>query len=128
MSFYQDKDRSKFHICNKLISRGAVASSSDRYRVHGIGSIPSTAVNCGKYDMLDVVGVSVNGSRRNRVSVDEIELGKALTARASIVKDNKYHTNRNFNTGERELRNILKDSGYVCKSDNDVRSIWEYDM
>ncbi|MEA2112851.1 MAG: hypothetical protein U9P50_02675, partial [Patescibacteria group bacterium] len=69
--FYGQKDIKKFEDCSKLISMGAVGSSSHNYSKH-------PKANLSQYDKCDVVGISINGNRKNRVSiesfVDELNL------------------------------------------------------
>lgn len=110
---YSMKDIFKFNVCNKLISRGVPGSSSWEYSISGIGNILPDQVNCGEYYPTDVVGVSVNGDRQHRVLFDESEVIEVIKARAIIVKDNAYHTNRSFNIGERDLESFLIKNNYV---------------
>ena len=124
MSYYTDKDKKKFAVCDKLISRGAVGSSSWRYSQEGIGHIKPEMVYCGHYTRNDVVGISVNGARKDRVSFDPSEVKKALEADSIVVIDNDYHANRHFNIGERELRQFLLDNDYVKVVNDQWRSVW----
>ena len=68
--------------------------------------------NTGSYNKDDIVGISVNGQRRNRIGVDPIELALAIEAGATLITDNKYHRNRPYNIGEREVAKILVDNNY----------------
>jgi len=129
MNNYQEKDQVKFSICNKLISRGIPGSSSAKYAKEGIGSIPPMEVNKGIYKSTDMVGISVNGARSNAVAFNSVELLKAITAGASIVKDNKYHTMRKFNTDEREVKEFLLAHNYrpvpIGTTQAQFRSVWK---
>lgn len=110
---YATKDKIKFSCCNKLISKGAKGSSSWKYSISGINDIQPDQVNCGEYHITDIVGVSVNGNRRNRVLFNKSEVLRALEARVTIVKDTTFHTNRPFNIGERDLESFLIKNNYV---------------
>jgi len=122
---YLIKDIKKFAICNKLISRGAINSSSYKYSRGEILNIPLENINTAEYCSSDIVGVSVNGARKNRVSFDRDLLLLALKAKASIVTDNKYHRNRSFNVGEREVAKFLLENGYTATEYKD-RAVWQY--
>ena len=117
MGYYQDKDKIKFKFCNKMISRGAIGSSSHKYS-------QANNANTGEYTSTDIVGISVNGNRKNRVSFDTQELQLAIDANVIIVTDNLYHTNRSFNSGEREVAKFLSNNNYFRISDNQERSTW----
>jgi len=95
MTTYRNKDISKFAICNKLISRGAPGSSSDLYRrnpsILGIKLINET-----EYSSSDIVGISVNGQRHNRLPVQTNLVVSAARANAKIVTDNAANRNRQF--------------------------------
>ena len=111
MSYYQNKDMVKFAKCNKLISRGAIGSSSHRYSLLDDFWIP----NAGSYSSSDQVGISVNGARRGRLSFDKNEVLLAISAGVSFITDNEYNRNRSFNIGEREIANFLIEHGYTAK-------------
>lgn len=102
---YGKKDEVKFLSCTKLISRGAVGSSSARYGQHPLA-------NTGNYVKEDVVGISVNGNRRNRLPVDQDELALAIKAKCEFITDTLYHRSRSFNVGEREVAITLQEAGY----------------
>ena len=120
---YLNKDREKFSICNKLITRGAIGSSSDKYKDPKVLGL-DLEVNSNTYNNQDVVGVSVNGKRSNRISFSKNLVKLAIESGAMIVKDNDYHTNRSFNIGERELESYLIELGATKISNNELRSIW----
>ena len=105
--YYNDKDKVKFAKCNKLISRGAVGSSSHKYMLGQILDIEKSSINCGEYNEEDIVGVSVNGNRKGRITFDSDEVYKAIDAGSTIITDNEYDRNRPFNIGERELARFL---------------------
>ena len=124
MTFYQKKDKDKFKICNKLISRGAAGTSSRKYSIEGVGKIKPKKVNCKKYKITDVVGVSVNGACYDRETFDHKLLQKAITAQSTIIADTSYHAQRNYNVGERELIKFLKKNDYERVKENKKRSVW----
>ena len=112
------KDNWKARCATKYIGRGTPGSSTDIYeKCYG----PELA-NTGVYCASDVVFVSINGSRSSRVKLDETEVDKAAAAGAVIVADcakmrraDQYPGK--YNSGERELANLLPHRGYVELSD-----------
>jgi hypothetical protein len=121
---YQLKDIEKAKIANKFIGYGVVGSSTDLYSI----ILPQEVVNCGTYTANDIVFVSINGRRGNRVSLEHPalrgQLVAAVTAAACIVCDNKRHRNRSFNIGERELATTLVCADYMEVESNEFYSIW----
>ena len=111
--YYTNKDKEKFANWTKLISRGAIGSSSHKY---GLGQVldifDKENINSGTYDYNDIVGISVNGSRRDRISFDKNEVLRAIKADATIITDNEFNRNRQFNIGERELAEFLIKHNY----------------
>ena len=105
---YWTKDQRKAAMSNKFIGRGAVGSSTAVYAA----GLPREVVNCGEYVPTDVVFVSVNGARRNRVLFDRDEVMLAIQAGAAIVTDSPMDRYRDFNIGERELAEFLGVNGY----------------
>ena len=123
--FYLQKDITKFEHCTKLITRGAVGSSSYKYMDPTKLNLPaSTAVNSSVYTSEDIVGISINGRRHNRIPVDKVLVKLAVESGASIIKDSSYNTYRQFNIGERELEAYLLELGATCIDNNAIRSIW----
>lgn len=105
---YARKDVLKAKGATKFIGRGSAASSTNRYRL-AAGDL----ANCGAYHASDVVFVSAEGARRNRIPVDLEELSKAVNAGAVIVTDKPYDRNRPYNVGEREVSAFLEARGYA---------------
>lgn len=121
---YLTKDINKFAICNKLITRGAPNSSSARYtnpKVLGL----TLDINPTEFEPSDIVGVSVNGNRPNRVSFDHDLVELAVLSGAKIVKDNRANTSRSFNIGERELSSFLITLGATLIEDSSTRAVWQ---
>lgn len=106
-SHLQRKDAYKFKECNVLIAMGVAGSSSAMYAAY------CSPVNPGVYKATDVVGISVNGARRGRVSFDASEVKLAIEAGATLVTDKPVDRDRAFNVGERELASWLRDHDYV---------------
>ena len=121
---YLEKDRRKFSVCNAIITRGAIGSSSDKYRNNNILRL-NLEVNKEEYSREDVVGISVNGMRKNRLSFDRKLVQKAIESGAIIVKDNSFNTNRQFNIGEKELESFLINMGCKKIEENNERSSWK---
>ena len=105
---YWSKDQAKAAIANKFIGRGAAGSSTAVYAA----GLPREVVNCGEYVPTDVVFVSVNGARRNRVLFDRDEVMLAITAGAKIITDSARDRYRDYNIGERELAEFLEENDY----------------
>jgi len=105
---YWAKDQAKASRANKFIGRGAAGSSTAVYAA----GLPREVVNCGEYVPTDVVFVSVNGARRNRVLFDRDEVMLAITAGAAIITDNALDRYRDYNIGERELVEFLEENDY----------------
>ena len=112
------KDQKKFNLLGgitKYIGFGPEKSSSDHYAKTSFASIANT----GSYTADDIVGVSVNGSRPDRVSVLtdrrlSSEVLKALSAGATVITDRRdYRESSGFNVGERELAEFLSGHGYT---------------
>lgn len=113
MNHYNQKDITKFAKCTKLISRGAPGSSSDKYSKGQMLSIPIDSINATEYSPEDIVGISVNGARRGRLTFDKTLVDLAMTAGAMFITDNLYNRNRSFNVGEREVAYYLSIFGYT---------------
>lgn len=106
------KDRIKASKANKMIAYGSVGSSSYKY-----AKANPELVNTGNYSPDDIVFVSVNGMRPHRITINDPkfrrELGLAVKAEVTFITDNLVNRNRNYNIGERELAEYLKESGYL---------------
>ena len=108
-SFYSYKDQHKADVANKYIGIGAPGSSTDSYR-KAYGS----KANCTSYDKSDVVFISINGNRPGAVTVDAIKELVELAAAASVrfVTDNKINRYRSYNSGERDVEELLLSLDY----------------
>ncbi len=62
----------------------------------------------------DVVFISINGRRRNAVSVDAIKDQITLASKAEVrfVTDNKINRYREYNIGERDVEEVLLSLDY----------------
>lgn len=116
---WHHKDQAKADICTKFIGRGSSRSSTAAYAL-AFGEL----ANCGSYSEDDIIFVSVEGNRRNRVPLDASELQLAIDARASFITDNSYHRERTYNIGERELADLLIQAGYYVKSNTQYYALW----
>lgn len=124
-NFFKNKDKEKFRICNRLISDGCVGSSSFMYKNFGLEHIQPKDVNKEFYLHTDIVGISVNGKRPNRLSFNKSLLRKASEANVTFVTDSVYDAERNYNIGEREVAEFLtKELGYVVEISDNIRRIW----
>ena len=122
---YRKKDLKKFSVINKLISRGAVGSSSEEYARKGCGGADAKNTNVNDYVATDVVGISVNGRRKDAIAPDVTLIGYAAYKRVSFVTDCYTAACRSYNTGERKLRLLLGDLDYFPVNDEEQsRTIW----
>jgi len=119
MTKYQLKDMQKFSNCNKLITRGALGSSSHKYRAME----DKWDINTGHYNESDIVGISVNGNRPNRVKFDEAELLLAIEEGVTFVTDTEFDRSRPYNIGEREIAEFLTKYRYKPKQTSNA-TIW----
>ena len=107
---FLSKDKAKWAKANKFIGRGSPGSSTQAY-ADGLG--PKWA-NTGSYTSTDVVFISAEGNRYNRLDFDKAELDKALNAGATIITDSvDTGRRRSHNVGEREVADYLQTKGYV---------------
>ena len=123
-SRYKAKDQAKSDKANKFIGYGAKGSSTAKYR-EAWGERGNTRTYTGS----DVVFVSVNGRRKDRVkfklegrqSLAQQELQLALNAGATIITDNRADRTRGYNIGEREVAEFLTNNNY---SENNGDGVW----
>jgi hypothetical protein len=109
---YNKKDAIKFRKCNKLIAYAQEGSTALYAR-----SNPDR-VNCGNYNKDDIVGISLNGASRPnwretmQLAINELKL--AIDAGATIVADDFYDRNREYNYHtEGHLVTVLAKHGYI---------------
>lgn len=109
-----NKDVAKSSIAGKFIGFGSENSSTDQYRKdwEKVG-----LANTGNYTNQDIVFVSVNGNRKDRVTINDAqfkaELDAAINAKTAFVTDPKdYRESSKYNIGEIELADYLKSKGY----------------
>lgn len=101
------KDLRKAEVATKFIGRGSAASSTHAYALAA-----GDRANCGEYTERDIVMISAEGNRRNRVDPDFEEIRLAMNARALILTDAPEHRDRPYNLGERQVACFLNDHGY----------------
>lgn len=104
---YAQKDLAKARTATKFIGRGSAASSTNKYRL-AAGDL----ANCGAYAFNDVVFVSAEGARGQRLPVDVAELKRAVQAGAVFITDTLADRSRPYNVGEREVAAFLTAQGY----------------
>lgn len=105
---YAQKDVLKAKNATKFIGRGSSASSTNKYRIAA-----DDLANCGTYVKSDVVFVSAEGARNNRIAIDTKELGLAAKAGVVFITDTPADRNRPYNVGEREVEAFLTSHGYA---------------
>ncbi|RLA59363.1 MAG: hypothetical protein DRQ89_14175 [Epsilonproteobacteria bacterium] len=104
---YTAKDQAKLDKANKFIGRGSNRSSTNSYRL-----ACGNNANVENYTNLDVVFISAEGNRAGRVSPDFDLIKKAVLAGSSFITDNKINRNRQYNRGERDVADFLRNSRY----------------
>jgi len=122
MSAYTRKDKAKFSICTHLQSYGCVGSSSRKYNEYGVEGLPHLDLSMG-FDSTSIVGISTNGHRPCRVIFPTSVLKLLSLRKCKVVTDNRYHRNRFYNIGEREVAHYLTQLGYT-EHNSEERSIW----
>lgn len=105
---WTSKDQTKARRASKYIGRGSALSSTNAY-ARAIG--PALA-NCGHYTADDVVWISAEGNRRNRIAPDNAEIGLAIAARARFITDIAQDRHRDYNIGERQVEQLLLANAY----------------
>lgn len=115
MNDYQKKDLLKFKDCNKMICYGAIGSSTFKYQTE----IYREIVNLWEYSHWDIVGISINGNRPNRIGIDiyKKELSKLSWKDVTIIVDSMYDRMRSYNVWEREVVEYLKSIWFTEVSD-----------
>ena len=116
---YTAKEQVKTKIATQFIGEGAIKSSTENYRKMYAKKDLS---NTGRYSPSDVVFVSSNGKREERVNPVENgklqgeykNIDKAIAARAVLVMDDYDHLVKSkwYNIGELELAKYVKSKGY----------------
>lgn len=104
---YAQKDALKAVTANKFIGRGSSQSSTNKYRL-AAGNV----ANCGRYSSSDIVFVSAEGARRQRIEIDRKEVELAAFAGVTFITDAPVDRNRAYNVGEREVASLLVSLGY----------------
>lgn len=119
------KELKKAKIATQYIGLGSTNSSTARYaKVYG------DKANTGNYTKDDVVWVSSNGKRNNRVDplgkggIKEL-LDSAIAVGATIVMDTKSHIEKTkyYNIGEVALARYMSNNGYI-RNDSSGAGIW----
>lgn len=101
------KDQAKARLATKFIGRGSLASSTNAYR-----EAVAQYANTGNYGARDIVFISAEGERRDRIHPDFAEIRRAIAAHATFVTDTPEDRARSYNCGEREVADFLYANGY----------------
>lgn len=104
---FSEKDQRKADLANKFIGRGSANSSTNAYRI-----AYGAAANTGSYTAADVVFISAEGNRSNRLNPDFEEIGKAALASVIFITDDLANRSRSYNIGERQVADFLTKVGY----------------
>lgn len=128
---YSEKDAKKAEKATGFIGVGVAGSSTDKYAKLA----KQLGMKLSDFTSEDVVFVSVNGSRTDRVPLyfrnaegtrnvlsDGFKpLAQAVEAGATIIADAPKDRYRSFNVGERELAFYLMNKNYV---ETDIPGVW----
>lgn len=112
---YLAKDQLKANQANKFIGQGSINSSTNSYR-----QCFGNKANCGEYIKEDIVFVSSEGNRKNRLAPNYFELALAIEAEVTFITDKPYDRNRSYNIGEREVASFLIENGYKEQNDSGI--------
>jgi len=104
---YREKDAKKFAGITKFIGRGSWVSSTHKY-----AQVLNGIANTGEYELYDVVGISVEGNRKNRLTFNKNEILAAIKAEVAFITDKPSDRTRPYNIGEREVAAFLQEHGY----------------
>jgi hypothetical protein len=108
---YAHKDIAKAKAAKWFCGRGSPQSSTEHYRRQ---AVEQGVANCPEqWAKNDVVFLSVEGARSNRVLINVAILIQGATIGVRWITDNAYHRARGHNIGEREAARLLKELGYV---------------
>jgi len=105
---YLAKDQVKANKANKFIGRGSEASSTNQY----VKDFKDQA-NTGNYVASDIVFVSAEGARENRIAPNFDEINKAIKAGVTFITDDLENRSREYNIGEREVAAYLEKNNYI---------------
>lgn len=106
---YTAKDQKKASQATKYIGRGSEGSATQDYAADA-----GDKANTGSYDADDVVFVSAEGRRANRIDPDFDEIQLAMDAGATILTDSMTTgRQRAHNVGEKQVAKYLTENGYV---------------
>jgi hypothetical protein len=106
-SSYLAKHQAKADKATKFIGQGSAQSSTAQY-AKDFGE----SANTGTYTSDDVVFVSAESNREDRIPFDKAELHKAIEAGAIIITDDAHNRKRTDNVGVREVAAELALKGY----------------
>ncbi len=104
---YTAKDQKKADAANKFIGRGSPRSSTNAY-----AAAYGDNANSGTYASTDVVFISAEGNRRDRLDPDFDEIRLACDANVKFITDDPANRARPFNIGERQVSEFLISQGY----------------
>jgi hypothetical protein len=104
---YVVKDQLKTDKATKFIGCGVEGSSTFQYD-KDFGDL----ANCGIYQKEDIVFISSNGNRANRLKPDFEEIKKAIIENVQFIIDPLKDRKRFFNIGEREIAKFLLNNNF----------------
>lgn len=119
---YVAKDQIKSDNATCFIGIGSPKSSTHAYSLAW-----GERANMLKYTSDDIAFVSAEGQRTGRVSPKAIvNMLEALRrAGGTALTDNREHTNRPYNIGEREVQDILRGLGFVAVEETEHFLVWK---
>jgi len=99
---YLAKDQAKSDRATCFIGRGSSRSSTHRYML-AWGEL----ANKSEYTSEDIVFISSEGARSERLQANFAEIRRACLAKARIITDVQSDRERPYNVGEREVALFL---------------------
>ena len=109
-SKYLAKDQAKSDRATKFIGRGSSRSSTHRYML-AWGKLANCKAR--EYTRKDIVFISAEGNRLERVSPPWISIQTAMREGVTFITDIQADRERPYNIGERQVAEFLEVGGYV---------------
>ena len=112
------KDQAKAEKATCFLGEGSSKSSTNTYQKICRDYIKN------EYSTDDIVFISVEGNRSNRLPLNEHKVLAVINAEAMIICDNTYNRERLYNIGERELYRLLMINKYQVLIENSLYAIY----
>lgn len=117
-SLHGAKDQAKAEKATCFLGEGSSKSSTNMY-----SKICKDYIK-DEYFTNDIVFISVEGNRNNRIPLNENKVLQVISDGAMIICDNTYNRERSYNIGERELYRLLLLNNYQVLTENSLYAIY----